>query len=163
MTEFHLATGSDLPLHDHPQEQTGYLVSGILRLTIAGEARELRPGDSWCIPGGVEHEAHTVQEAVAVEVSRLCARTTCRAPARDARAARGLPALALVVVLAAALATVKAGCGAGTGSAVHAGDAALGRAFDAQLSGLEVQDRGMVAPPSPGRRAGHRHQRSSCA
>ena len=68
MTEFHLATGSDLPLHDHPHEQTGYLVSGVLRLTIAGEARELRPGDSWCIPGGVEHGAHTVQEAVAVEV-----------------------------------------------------------------------------------------------
>ena len=79
--------------------------------------------------------------------------------AGDARAARGLLALVLVVVLAAALATVQTGCGAGTGSAVHVGDAALGRAFRDQLSGLEVQDRGVVESLLPDDVQGSRHQR----
>ncbi len=32
--EFHLAKGSQLPLHTHPQEQTGYLISGRMRFYI---------------------------------------------------------------------------------------------------------------------------------
>lgn len=49
MTEFRLRAGSVLPAHAHPQEQTGYLVSGRLRLRIGAEERELAPGDSWII------------------------------------------------------------------------------------------------------------------
>ena len=68
MTEFHLASGSTLPRHAHPHEQTGYLVSGALRLTIGDEACDMAPGDSWCIPGGTEHEAEVQADSVAVEV-----------------------------------------------------------------------------------------------
>lgn len=68
MSEFRLRAGYPLPVHEHPQEQTGYLVSGRLRLTIGGETREVRPGDSWSIPGGVPHGAETLEDAVAVEV-----------------------------------------------------------------------------------------------
>lgn len=68
MTEFLLKKGSRLPPHDHPQEQTGYLVSGHIRLTIGTEEKEMMPGDSWCIPGGVEHGAEILEDAVAVEV-----------------------------------------------------------------------------------------------
>ena len=68
MSEFRLRDGSPLPAHDHPQEQTGYLVSGRLRLTIGDETREVEPGDSWSIPGGVRHGAEVLEDAVAVEV-----------------------------------------------------------------------------------------------
>jgi quercetin dioxygenase-like cupin family protein len=43
-------------------------VSGTLRLTIGADTFEVSPGDSWCIPGGVEHSAFVVEDAVAIEV-----------------------------------------------------------------------------------------------
>lgn len=68
MTEFRLAAGSALPAHAHPHEQTGYLVSGHLRLRIGDESHEVRPGDSWCIPADAEHGATVIEDSVAVEV-----------------------------------------------------------------------------------------------
>ena len=68
ISEFRLDAGRVLPMHAHPQEQTGYLVTGRLRMTIGGETRDAGPGDSWCIPGGVEHGAGVLEDSVAVEV-----------------------------------------------------------------------------------------------
>lgn len=68
MSEFRLRAGFPLPAHDHPEEQTGYLVSGRLRLTIAEDACEVTPGDSWSIPGGVRHGTEVLEDAVAIEV-----------------------------------------------------------------------------------------------
>jgi quercetin dioxygenase-like cupin family protein len=68
LVEFRLAAGSVVPPHQHPQEQTGYLVSGHLLLTIAGVDHEMRPGDSWTIPGNVEHQARSLGESVAIEI-----------------------------------------------------------------------------------------------
>jgi quercetin dioxygenase-like cupin family protein len=68
MTRFRLQERSFLPLHAHPQEQTGYLVSGRLTMTIDGVEHQFGPGDSWSIPGGVEHGAVVHETAIAVEV-----------------------------------------------------------------------------------------------
>ena len=68
MTEFILERGSTLPRHAHPHEQTGYLVTGHIRLTIGATEHDVRPGDNWCIPGGVEHGARILEDSVAVEV-----------------------------------------------------------------------------------------------
>ena len=68
MTEFRLTAGAVLPRHAHPHEQTGYLVSGRLHLYLGEEERDAAPGDSWCIPGGVEHGADVLEDAVALEV-----------------------------------------------------------------------------------------------
>jgi quercetin dioxygenase-like cupin family protein len=68
MSEFRLLAGFPLPPHDHSQEQTGYLVSGRLRLTIGDETHDVAPGDSWSIPGGVCHGAEVLEDAVAIEV-----------------------------------------------------------------------------------------------
>jgi quercetin dioxygenase-like cupin family protein len=68
LTEFHLEGGSRLPSHAHPQEQTGYLVSGHMRLTIGSETFDIQPGDSWCVPGEVVHQAEILVDSVAVEV-----------------------------------------------------------------------------------------------
>jgi quercetin dioxygenase-like cupin family protein len=66
--EFRLAANAVLPRHAHPHEQTGYLVSGALTLTIGSETFAVRPGDAWCIPGGVEHNAVAASDCVAIEV-----------------------------------------------------------------------------------------------
>ncbi len=67
-TEFRMKAGSRLPVHAHPYEQTGYLVSGRLRLTIGGETSEASAGASWCIPADVAHGAEIVEDSVALEI-----------------------------------------------------------------------------------------------
>jgi len=68
MTRFELSQGARLPVHSHPQEQTGYLISGRMILHMGDETFEVTPGDSWCISGGVEHRAQILEDSVALEV-----------------------------------------------------------------------------------------------
>ena len=68
MTEFVLKKGSRLPRHAHPHEQTGYLLRGRIRLAIGAEENDVTPGDSWCIPSGVEHGADVLEDSAAIEV-----------------------------------------------------------------------------------------------
>ena len=68
MTEFKLQRGSVLPTHSHPHEQTGYLVSGHMVLSIGGTDYDIRPGDSWAIAGDEVHSAVVKEDSVAVEV-----------------------------------------------------------------------------------------------
>ena len=41
--------------HCHPQEQLGYILSGEVKVSIAGETKVLGPGDAYYIPGNVQH------------------------------------------------------------------------------------------------------------
>lgn len=68
MTEFRLEAGHTLPVHSHPHEQTGYLVSGKIKLTIGNDVFDVAPGDSWSIPGDVDHGAEVIEDSVAIEV-----------------------------------------------------------------------------------------------
>ena len=68
LMEFRLQEGAELPFHSHPNEQTGFLVSGRITLVIDGEDHPVEPGDSWCIPPDVEHGARIHVDSVAVEV-----------------------------------------------------------------------------------------------
>ena len=68
LSEFSLEKGSVIPNHSHPHEQTGYVVSGRLLFTIANERFEAEPGDSWNIPGNVEHSVEVPEDTVVIEV-----------------------------------------------------------------------------------------------
>lgn len=68
MTEFLLKKGSKLPAHEHIHEQTGYMVSGKMLLTIGDKTQETRPGDSWNILSNVRHGAEILEDSVAIEV-----------------------------------------------------------------------------------------------
>jgi quercetin dioxygenase-like cupin family protein len=46
-----------VPLHKHPHEQAGTVLSGEVEFTIEGETRLLRSGDIYLIPSNVEHGA----------------------------------------------------------------------------------------------------------
>jgi quercetin dioxygenase-like cupin family protein len=68
LAEYKLTKGALLPKHNHPHEQTGYLVSGRITLSIGDATYQVGPGDSWCIPGNVDHHAIAHENSVAVEV-----------------------------------------------------------------------------------------------
>ncbi|MBL7127944.1 MAG: cupin domain-containing protein [Ignavibacteria bacterium] len=68
MTEFLLKERSVIPVHSHPQDQTGYLVSGKMKLYIEDEMFVVTPRDSWYIPGNVKHNAEILEDSIAIEV-----------------------------------------------------------------------------------------------
>lgn len=68
LCEFHLEKDHHLPLHNHPYEQTGYLLSGKLNFRIGDEWFSTEPGDSWCIPENVLHEVEILENSVVVEL-----------------------------------------------------------------------------------------------
>ena len=67
LAEFRLEAGAVLPVHRHPYEQTGYLVSGRLRLTIGEEIFDVGPGDAWTIASDLAHGGQAMIDSVAVE------------------------------------------------------------------------------------------------
>ena len=66
--ELRMAKGSSVPAHTHPHEQIGYLASGRFRFRLGDSWRELSAGDSWCVPGGIEHEVEVLEDTVAIDV-----------------------------------------------------------------------------------------------
>jgi quercetin dioxygenase-like cupin family protein len=68
LSEFQLSKGSQLPRHSHPYEQTGYLIAGKMRFYIGKDVYVVEPGDSWCVPSNMEHQADILEDSVAIEV-----------------------------------------------------------------------------------------------
>lgn len=55
--QFELEPGAEVPEHDHPHEQAGYVASGTLTFLVDGEEIAVSAGDSYVIPGGEPHAA----------------------------------------------------------------------------------------------------------
>lgn len=68
LCRFLIAEGAVIPRHQHPQEQTGYLISGKLEFDVEGEAIVAGPGDSWSIAASVPHGARALVDTVVIEV-----------------------------------------------------------------------------------------------
>lgn len=68
LTEYKMLKGKKLPMHNHPYEQTGYVVSGHIILTIDGERYDMTPGDSWAIPGNIQHGAEIKEDSVLIDI-----------------------------------------------------------------------------------------------
>jgi quercetin dioxygenase-like cupin family protein len=54
--------------HSHPHEQLVYVVSGHLRLEYPGGSVEAKAGDSFLVPGDVEHQASALEDTEALDV-----------------------------------------------------------------------------------------------
>jgi len=63
-----LDAGERVKMHTHTEEESGYLVSGHIVLTIGGMDYEMHEGDVWRIPGGVPHGARVIEDSVTVEI-----------------------------------------------------------------------------------------------
>ena len=56
-----------VPMHNHPNEQVGYVVRGEIEMTIDGVVRVCQRGDSYAIPGSVEHMGRAVSDCVVID------------------------------------------------------------------------------------------------
>lgn len=54
--------------HSHPHEQMVYVVSGHLIFEHPGGRFEAKAGDSFLVPGGVEHQASALEESEVLDV-----------------------------------------------------------------------------------------------
>lgn len=68
LCQFFLEAGSNVPNHNHMNDQVGYIVSGQLEMTIGDKVQVLSAGDSYAIPGGVYHSAKAIEDTVAIDV-----------------------------------------------------------------------------------------------
>lgn len=68
IVEFRLAAGAEVPEHRHPHEQCGTVRKGRMVLRCGGEETVLGPGDSYHIPGGVQHSVTVLEDAVTIDV-----------------------------------------------------------------------------------------------
>jgi quercetin dioxygenase-like cupin family protein len=64
-----LAPDSDLPYHEHPQEQIIVLLEGTLEYTVADQTRIVTAGTAIRVPGGVSHGGRVIgpDRAVCIE------------------------------------------------------------------------------------------------
>jgi quercetin dioxygenase-like cupin family protein len=68
VTRMRYRAGMAAATHAHPHEQAGYVVTGRYRQTIASATYELQPGDSYVIPGGIEHSMESLEGGEIIDV-----------------------------------------------------------------------------------------------
>lgn len=57
-----------VPFHAHPNEQSGYVISGKYKLKFGGETYSLAEGDSYCIPANVAHSIEIIEAGEVIDV-----------------------------------------------------------------------------------------------
>ena len=67
LTKMNFKKGQIVPLHSHPNEQCGYVISGKHRITIVNEETILNCGDSYSIPKNVNHSWEVLEEGVIID------------------------------------------------------------------------------------------------
>ena len=68
LTEVRFIKGAVVPQHQHPHEQTGYLISGSLRFFGDGEDTVVTPGDCWNFASDCPHGAEALEDSAVIEV-----------------------------------------------------------------------------------------------
>lgn len=65
-----LKAGFDFPMHDHPNEQFTYVLSGKSRISFEDGTppMTLSAGDVAHIPGGIRHNLEVLEDAVHIEI-----------------------------------------------------------------------------------------------
>lgn len=56
------------PLHKHPNEQNGYVISGLYKLTVDSTEFIISSGDSYSIPANEEHSLEVIEAGEIVDV-----------------------------------------------------------------------------------------------
>lgn len=60
-------TGDNVPIHNHPNEQTGYIISGKIRMKFRKYDEILVPGDSYSIPKGTKHSVDVLEDSTVLD------------------------------------------------------------------------------------------------
>jgi quercetin dioxygenase-like cupin family protein len=62
-----MKAGAHAATHKHPEEQIAWMLKGIMEFRLGTEKRTMKAGDIALIPGGVEHEAHFLEDTEVVD------------------------------------------------------------------------------------------------
>jgi quercetin dioxygenase-like cupin family protein len=68
VTKMRFKEGDNVPFHTHPNIQSGYVMSGRMRLRTPDLDETLEPGDSYSVPGGVEHSIEVLEPGEVIDV-----------------------------------------------------------------------------------------------
>lgn len=68
VSKMNYVVGNFATEHQHPHEQSGYVISGKYRMTVGSEEYELHPGDSYAIPGNVPHSFEVLEGGEVIDV-----------------------------------------------------------------------------------------------
>lgn len=59
--------GDNPPLHKHPNEQSGYVISGKYRIIFGDNDQLIGPGDSYSIPRDAEHRIEIIEPGAVID------------------------------------------------------------------------------------------------
>ena len=68
IADFRLREGTELPLHQHPHEQTSTVLEGRFLFEVDGEERECTAGHVAVIPGNVPHRGKALTDCRIIDV-----------------------------------------------------------------------------------------------
>tara|TARA_Y100001935_G_C17216438_1_gene462857 strand:+ start:187 stop:504 length:318 start_codon:yes stop_codon:yes gene_type:complete len=68
VTKMKFVESNDVPFHKHPNEQSGYVVSGKYRLRVGEFDEIIEAGDSYAIPGNIEHALTVIEAGEVIDV-----------------------------------------------------------------------------------------------
>lgn len=55
------------PLHKHPNEQSGYVISGKYRIIVGDSDQVIEPGDTYTIPRDTEHRIEIIEPGEVID------------------------------------------------------------------------------------------------
>jgi len=58
----------NVPFHSHPNEQSGYVISGKYRIVFEENDQMIEPGDSYTIPRDVEHRLEIIEPGEVLDI-----------------------------------------------------------------------------------------------
>lgn len=62
-----LAAGSRMPEHQHSQEQIAHVISGRMKLIVAGVPNELAAGDAFYLASNIPHGVETIEDTTVID------------------------------------------------------------------------------------------------
>ena len=68
VTKMNYKSGDVVPEHKHPNEQSGYVLSGIYMLKLAELDEILMKGDSYSIPANIEHSMEILEPGEVIDI-----------------------------------------------------------------------------------------------
>jgi quercetin dioxygenase-like cupin family protein len=67
VTKMLYKAGDHVPVHRHPNEQSGYVLTGKYRIRFGVCDQEIGPGDTYSIPRNVEHSLDIVEPGEVID------------------------------------------------------------------------------------------------
>ncbi|WP_461633871.1 cupin domain-containing protein [Labilibaculum euxinus] len=68
VTKMNYKIGDTVPFHSHPNEQSGYVISGEYCIQFGQFTERLKSGDSYCIPENVKHSWEVIVGGEVIDV-----------------------------------------------------------------------------------------------